>query len=93
MAYKIQYSPESMQRYPLMKGHRQARWGRWLVAICVISISVWVRFKGIPDFLIPGDPATTRFAAAKMLSNVRAGKTIPDAFAVFCKEILNGALY
>ena len=93
MPYTIQYSPEMTQKYPAIKGHKPFKWGRGLCAILVIGGAVWVHLKGLPDFMIPGDPEITKSAAAMMLSNLRNGASIHDAVTVFCKEILNGALY
>ena len=93
MPYKIQYSPETTQRYPAINVSRQVKWGRWIVAILLIGGSVWIRFKGVPDFMIPGDPDITKSAVEMMVSNLRAGVNFADALTVFCKEILDGALY
>ena len=93
MPYKIQYSPETTQRYPTINVSRQVKWGRWIVAIMLIGGSIWIRFKGVPDFMIPGDPDITKSAVEMMVSNLRAGVNLADALTAFCQEILDGALY
>ena len=93
MPYTIHYSPETGHKYPVHKNHRQVNWGRWLMLISIFAGSIWLRLNGIPDFMIPGDPEITKSAAVMMLSNLRNGVSISDAFAVFCQEILNGAIY
>lgn len=91
MAYKIQYSPEVAHRYPSKGSCTQIKPGRWVIIVLALAALLWVRAKGIPDFLIPGDPDVTRSAAATMMDEIRAGVPVDDAITVFCKEILHGA--
>lgn len=91
MAYKIQYSPEAAHRYPAQKHHPRGNLWRWIPIVLVLAAALWMRVKGIPDFLIPGDPTVTRAAAAMMMDELRAGVSPEDAITVFCQEILHGA--
>ena len=91
MAYKIQYTPEDNARYPKMKNSKTIPWKRWLFAIAIFAAVLWVREKGVPDFIIPGDPEVTTAATKNMISNLQEGAKVNEAVTVFCKEILNGA--
>ena len=90
MAYKIQYTPQEQYRYPLKKQKaKPVRWGMWLL-VAVLVISTIVACKGVPEFLIPGDPVVTKSAVQEMISQMKAGTDAYDAFAVFCKRIIDG---
>ena len=91
MAYKIQYTPEDNSRYPKFKKRKSIQWKRWLFGAGILAGVLWLRYKGIPDFLIPGDPEITTAAAKNMLENLHQGTSVNDAVTVFCKEILHGA--
>lgn len=91
MAYKIQYTPEDNTRYPKLKKQKPIPWKRWLFAIAILAAVLWVRQKGVPDFLIPGDPEVTTVATKNMITNLQEGAKVNEAVTVFCKEILNGA--
>ena len=91
MAYKIQYTPEDNARYPKLKKSKPILWKRWLFAAGILAGILWIRQKGIPDFLIPGDPVVTTAAAKNMISNLQQGTSVNEAVTVFCKEILHGA--
>lgn len=91
MAYKIQYSPENKRRYPGVKRKSSVRIGKWLFALCVLTAVLLVRQYGVPDFLIPGDPAVTREAASLMMDSLQRGSSLNEAVTVFCKEVLHGA--
>ncbi len=91
MAYKIQYSEDSAGRYPQNAKHEPFKYGRWVLLLILFAGALWLRLNGIPDFLIPGDPAVTRQAASAMMENLHSGTAFGDAVTVFCKEILHGA--
>lgn len=91
MAYKIHYSEDAAKRYPQKTKRHPIKYGRWVLLMSIIAAALWLRLNGIPDFLIPGDPAVTRQAASAMMENLHSGTGFGDAVTVFCKEILHGA--
>ena len=91
MAYKIHYSPESKARYPVKIETQHFSFLFWLTTVIVLASVIWIRFNGLPDFLIPGDPQVTKAAASMMIDKMQSGSTLNDALTVFCKEILHGA--
>ena len=91
MAYEIHYSVDTSKRYPQNPKHTPIKYGRWLFLSILFVGALWLRLNGIPDFLIPGDPAVTRQAASAMMENLHSGAAFGDAVTVFCKEILHGA--
>lgn len=91
MAYIIQYSPQSNHHYPGVKARRRIPARYWLGLLILVTAACLVRFYGIPDFLIPGDPVVTRKAASLMMNELKEGISVNDAVTVFCKEILHGA--
>lgn len=91
VAYKIQYSPETVKQYPQIKKAPKVHMGKWLSLILVVVAALWLRLNGIPDFLIPGDPDTTKAATTMLIEEIRNGSSVNDAVTVFCKEILYAA--
>ena len=91
MAYKIQYSPENQARYPITNRHKRWNWSRFVIPAIILAAMLWVRFNGVPDIMIPGNPEVTRSAASELLVNLSDGVAVKDAVTVFCKEIIDGA--
>ena len=93
MAYKIQYTPEEAYRYAQVKDRKPIRLKRWLLVAAILLGIAWVRYNGIPDFLIPGDKEVTVSATKNMVDNLQNGISFNDAVTAFCREILHGAGY
>ena len=91
MAYKIQYSPETAKRYPQVKSRNRGKLGKWVLIGFLLIAILWMRVKGVPDYLIPGDPEVTRSAAAMMVENLQSGTAVNEAVSTFCKTIMHGA--
>ena len=91
MAYKIQYNPEENIRYPKIRKRKPVRWKRWFLSAAILAAILWVRQRGMPDFLILGDPEVTTAAVGNMIVNLQQGSSVNDAVTVFCREILHGA--
>ena len=91
MAYKIEYTPQDNQRYPMMKQCRRFRQGNVLAMILLVLVIAWVGCFGLPEFLIPGDPLVTKAAAAQMVTMIKDGTSTQEAIAVFCRQVLDGA--
>lgn len=93
MAYVIQYSPESSDKYPQIKKHNSPKMGGLFLLLIILAAAIWCHLYGIPDFLIPGDPVVTKSAAATMITNLQEGVKVGDAITTFCQQILHGAGY
>ena len=91
MAYKIEYSPESAQRYPLLKVQDKRKPGGWVIAGIFLAVLLWIRIYGVPDFMIPGDADVTKEAASVFVREIRDGVAVNDAITAFCRSILDGA--
>ena len=91
MAYIIAYTPEASNRYPQVKGKRKVNFGKWMGLALLLAAVLWMRLKGIPDFLIPGDAEVTKAAAAAMVDDLQDGISVNDAVTAFCRTILDGA--
>ena len=90
MAYKIQYEKSETYRYPQSKQKPRFPKRKIYLALLALAAVLWVRMKGIPDVLIPGDPQVTRMAVETMVENLQGGVSVGDAVTAFCKEIMNG---
>ena len=91
MAYKVQYTPQDMKRYPPVQQHTLGRWRKRIICAALVFFAVYFVRNGVPDFLIPGDPDVTQAAAVEMVSSVKRGVSVQDAIQVFCKQIIEGA--
>jgi len=94
MGYRIMYSPEDKGKYPMKVKKKDSK--KWLVAaMAVLAISLGIRKfeykeKAI-EWLLPGDPGTTKAALSTMLEELRSGEGLQEAVTAFCREILNEA--
>ncbi len=87
MAYRIVYGPKKKTL------KTKKKWGI-LVAGCVLALVLLGRFLGWGEFLIPGDAAVTTMALDALIADLGSGAEIQEAFADFCREIMDhGALY
>ena len=91
MAYRIEYTPELARRYPQTKERKRWKPGKMLLLVLVIIGALWIRFHGVPDFLIPGDAEITRAAASEFVDHVQIGMPVGEAVTVFCRQIIDGA--
>ena len=91
MAYKIKYSEDSARRYSQKTKHNPFKYRNWVLLLTILAAAICLQLYGIPDFMIPGDPAVTRQAASAMMEDIQSGAALADAVTVFCKEILHGA--
>lgn len=91
MAYKILYSQDAAYRYPQSSSTGRIKWGKWLGGACILAALLWLRGNGVPDFLIPGDPAVTKAAAAILIDELRHHIPVNEAVTTFCETIIHGA--
>lgn len=91
MSYKIQYSPETSGLYPQPVTRKPIRLKYWVCTMLVVAAALWMRFYGVPDFLIPGDAEITKAAASVMIGEIKSGVALRDAVTTFCEIILDGA--
>lgn len=91
MAYRIQYTPEDSHRFPQTQNKAIFPWKRLFTLMFILASIVYLKFHGIPDFLIPGDPEITVPAAQAMISDLKAGESLDNALTAFCLEIIHGA--
>ena len=91
MAYKISYSPENNKRYPQFQSRNKHRPVFFLVVLLLLVCAAWIKWKGVPDFLIPGDKEITVAATKEMVENLRSGTSVDMALTAFCNVIIHGA--
>ena len=93
MAYYIAYSPEAAHRYPQKVRRRTQNKAAWIAIAMVFAAMLWMRVNGIPDWLIPGDPAVTKEAASLFVEEIQDGEGMNGAVTTFCRTVLDGAGY
>ena len=91
MAYRILYTPEDSNRFPQTQNKTMFPWKRLITLVFILAGILYLKFNGIPDFLIPGDPQITVPATQTMISDLKAGESLDNALTAFCLEIINGA--
>ena len=85
MAYRIVYGPE--------KKKTRKKWKLWIAA-GLTALALLGRQRGWGRYLIPGDAAVTASSAQKLVAGIAAGEPVREAFADFCREILDhGQVY
>ena len=96
MGYRIDYGQPFDKKYPMPD--RRSRLP-WMVCIALLLFALltnlfWPEGRAVlAEFLIPGDAAVTSAAFSDMVADVRAGVTVSDALAAFCREILDHGPY
>ena len=93
MAYQIRYG-QTMTKQPIRerkKAGKKTPALKWIALCLALLVVVFLGNSGYLDFLIPGDNAVTTAAFESMVTHVREGVTVRDAFTEFCLQILNGA--
>ncbi len=87
MAYKVEYGMDT----PEIKTTKKVN-GKWRVdKKKMIILALIIAFAGVclfTDVLIPGDPVITKAAVSELISDVKSGGQVVDAFAAFCQTVL-----
>ena len=93
MSYRVDYNPETKNRYPnFIKIRKRISIRPLLFAVAVIVICYSLYHYDLLGYLIPGDPAVTAAAFSGMMDDIGAGETVRQAVLNFCKEIIvNGS--
>ncbi len=59
-----------------------------------MGLALLGRHLGWGDYLIPGDASVTAIAAEELVSQIADGEPVQEAFADFCREIIDhGQIY
>lgn len=90
MSYSVHYGPEDRDKYPQTIRMKSSQRMKIVVAVAVTGALLWVKFLGVPDVLIPGEPEVTKAAVVEMIQTLREGEALKSAVTAFCKNILNG---
>ena len=91
MSYAIEYTSGSKKKYPK---RIQKKWNpKWTVPACiagglVVVIVALCNITAVRHFFLPGDPVATENALKSMVSEMKAGESLYDAFTVFCREVI-----
>lgn len=94
MSYRIAYSPEKNSKYPLRK---ERKFGyTWIVTIAAVALALLGiigvhRENALKSLLLPGNPVVTEAALKTMVTDIRGGEPVADAFTAFCREIIENA--
>ena len=91
VGYKILYTPENNEKYPL----HNARFPNRIVSVICFSLIialafaiVYHGFENTGEILLPGDPAHLRETAEQMIRTLQRGTPIGQAITAFCQEII-----
>ncbi|MBQ4642322.1 MAG: hypothetical protein IJB47_06925 [Oscillospiraceae bacterium] len=88
MSYYVEYNPEVSRQYPVRRLNKNKGFGNKLIILTLIlGLIACMTSSDVRDFLIPGDAATTVYAATELLDNMKDGAPLLDAFAVFCEMV------
>ncbi len=87
MAYKVEYGMKTPAMCTVEKTHRKQKrnvkkWIFYCLIVALIAICVST------DVLIPGDASLTKAAMSNLVSDIRGGEQVVDAFAAFCQTVL-----
>ena len=95
MGYEISYP--SFGEEKKYKGKRKWKPSAWFsIALVVALVFGALSIKGrmlpwVRQYLLPGDPEVTAVALDGLWEDLRAGDSLPEALAAFCREIVENA--
>lgn len=88
MAYRITYGPK-------VRGEKQRPKRRfWIFAAAVVLVLILYAAgtgETLKNWLLPGDAAVTEQALQTFAQQLEEGESLGDAFACFCREIIENA--
>ena len=86
MSYQIRYTDASMVKQ--VKTHHKRR-TKLAIALCVIMLLVsLLKVDSVQDFWIPGETDVTKMAFSSFTQELREGKKLSEAIAVFCRRVI-----
>lgn len=89
MAYRMEYGMTSPQMRAVAKPKKMIKRNPKLwIALALVIVAVI--FFTSTDFWIPGDAEVTKNAVDRLVQDVKDGEQVVDAFATFCKTVLEG---
>lgn len=93
MAYRIDYSKAGEREEVLEKTIKRQKvmWSLALICLILLLGILYPQKQTLERLLIPGDAQVTKQATAELISHLQAGEGIPEAFQVFCEEIISNA--
>ena len=93
MGYQIQYG-QTMKKLMIREQQRTYKNTpaiKWILMCLVLLLIAFLGNSGYLDFMIPGNKEVTTAAFELMITNVREGERVANAFTGFCLEILYNA--
>ena len=89
MAYRMEYGMNTpvICTTKKIRKPQKSNTRKWVALGLIIAL---IALCTMTDILIPGDVDVTKAAMSQLLSNVRNGEQVVDAFAVFCQTVLQG---
>ena len=89
MSYKVDYGmiTSVISTNEIGVKRRKSRFNKWFM---LGLVAAFFAVCATTDFLIPGDAVVTKTAMSNFVSDIRGGEQVVDAFAAFCKSVLQG---
>ncbi len=92
MSYHVEYNPEFRKRYPAIKKQPNLKLVKRLIFVTLAVVmfygAVW---SGWAKSLLPGDPDVTISAFSDMVTDVKSGDGVKEAWIAFCRNIIDNA--
>lgn len=92
MAYRIEYGPPVPVQYQA-RSNKHSLQVMTAVFLLLFTLLVKVYYPAgtakLREFLLPGMPSVTQQALETMVSELRDGDPLRDAFTAFCEQIIS----
>ena len=94
MGYRIQYGETATKEFlteASAKGKTAIRAISVLIVCCILLFVLFGKFDKVIDAVVPGDKDVTKAAFSGFVDDLRQGDSVTQAFAAFCREIVDNA--
>ena len=92
MTYRIEYGPPIPVQYQKKKNPQRLRvmTAAWLLVFALLVKAFFpAGSQALRQLLLPGIPSVTQQALDKLVTDIRDGDPLNDAFMAFCQHIID----
>ena len=90
MAYQMQYGDNQI-KYSIPRTRKKIKIKTLCILVVVVIVIGLLFIPEARQLFIPGDAAVTKAAANEMITRIRDGEGVREAFAQFCLDVIQNS--